>query len=141
MKSFKLVNNLVGWGVFLVALVVYYSTLEPSVSFWDCGEFIAASYKLQIGHPPGAPFFQIVQRVVSLFAPGKDKVALFMNAFSGTASAFTILFLYWTIVRLAERLYSEINKNKQILIIDCLTIIFCINHYICYWFDFRCNIS
>lgn len=117
MKSFKLVNNLVGWGVFLVALVVYFSTLEPSVSFWDCGEFIAASYKLQIGHPPGAPFFQIVQRVVSLFAPGNDKVALFMNAFSGTASAFTILFLYWTIVRLAERLYSEINKNKQILII------------------------
>lgn len=117
MKSFKLVNNLVGWGVFLVSLVVYFSTLEPSVSFWDCGEFIAASFKLQVGHPPGAPFFQLIQRVISLFAPGTGKVALFMNAFSGAVSAFTILFLYWTIVRLAERLYTETTKNKQILII------------------------
>lgn len=117
MKSFKLVNNIVGWGVFLVSLVVYYLTIEPSVSFWDCGEFIAASFKLQVGHPPGAPFFQLVQRVVSLFAPGTDKVALFMNAFSGTVSALTILFLYWTIVRLAQRMYSEVDKNKELLII------------------------
>ncbi|MFA9391181.1 MAG: DUF2723 domain-containing protein [Prolixibacteraceae bacterium] len=115
MKSFKLVNNLVGWGVFLLSLVVYYLTLEPSVSFWDCGEFIAASYKLQIGHPPGAPFFQLIQRVVSLFAPNTNKVALFMNAFSGTVSAATILFLYWTIVRLAERMLSESTKNNQLL--------------------------
>jgi len=116
-KSFKLINNLVGWGVFLISLVVYFLTLEPTVSFWDCGEFIAASYKLQIGHPPGAPFFQLIQRVVSLFAPGTDKVALYMNGFSGLVSAATIMFLYWTIVRLAERMFSATTKNLQILTI------------------------
>ncbi len=92
-----------GLGVFVLSLVVYLITLEPSVSFWDCGEFIAASYKLQVGHPPGAPFFMILTRVLSLLAPSPDKVAFSMNAFSALTSAATILFLFWTLVRLALR--------------------------------------
>jgi hypothetical protein len=118
-KNYKLVNNIIGWGVFLISLVVYLLTIEPTVSFWDCGEFIASSYKLQVGHPPGAPFFQLVQKVFSLLAPATDKVALLMNAFSALVSALTILFLYWTIVRLAERFKSNANtKQNQILIIS-----------------------
>jgi hypothetical protein len=100
----RTINLLAGWSVFLLSFVVYLLTLEPSVSFWDCGEFIASSYKLQVGHPPGAPFFQLVQRVFSLLAPSPDKVAYMMNAFSALASAATIMFLYWTIVHLARRI-------------------------------------
>jgi len=107
-----------GWGVFVFSFIVYLLTLEPTVSFWDCGEFIASSYKLQIGHPPGAPFFQLVQRVISLFAPGVTKVAFLMNAFSALTSAATIMFLYWTIVRLAEKFQNNNeSKNQQMLII------------------------
>ncbi|MCF8359495.1 MAG: DUF2723 domain-containing protein [Prolixibacteraceae bacterium] len=103
MKKFKLINTLLGWAMFLISLIVYLFTVEPSVSFWDCGEFIASAYKLQVGHPPGAPFFMIIARVVSLFAPSPDEVAHFINAFSALVSAATILFLHWTIVRLAVR--------------------------------------
>jgi hypothetical protein len=117
-KSFKSINTLIGWGVLGISFIVYLLTLEPTVSFWDCGEFIASSYKLQVGHPPGAPFFQIIQRVFSLFAPSHDKVAFMMNAFSAFVSAATIMFLYWTIVRLAERFQSEAQtKNSKILVI------------------------
>jgi hypothetical protein len=117
-KSFQLINNLAGWAVFFFSLIIYFLTLEPSVSFWDCGEFIAASYKLQIGHPPGAPFFQLLQRVVALIAPGTDKVALFMNAFSALASAATVLFLYWTIVRLAQRMFpAETTKTQGLSLV------------------------
>lgn len=116
MKSYKLINLIVGWCVFAFSLVIYLLTIEPSVSFWDCGEFIASSYKLQIGHPPGAPFFQLIEKVFSLLAFSPDKVAMMMNAFSAFASAFTILFLYWTIVRLAERLAgAETTSNGQII--------------------------
>jgi hypothetical protein len=82
-------------------------TLEPSVSFWDCGEFIAASYKLQVGHPPGAPLFMIIARVFSIFAGSPSNVAFMVNMLSALASAATVMFLYWTIVRLAEKIQSE----------------------------------
>jgi hypothetical protein len=107
MYKFKLANTLLGWTVFIISATVYLLTLEPTVSLWDCGEFIASSYKLQVGHPPGAPLFMIIARFFSLFAGGNvEKVALMVNAFSGIASAFTIMFLFWTITHLAFRLLS-----------------------------------
>ncbi len=107
MITFKRTNNILGWMVFLVSAVVYLLTIEPSVSLWDCGEFIATSYKLQIGHPPGAPLFMIIARFFSLFAgEHTERVAMMVNAFSALSSAFTILFLYWIITHLAFRLIS-----------------------------------
>ncbi|MGD2035401.1 MAG: DUF2723 domain-containing protein, partial [Bacteroidales bacterium] len=102
MKTLRLYNRIFGWLVFLISATVYLLTLEPTTSLWDCGEFIASAYKLQVGHPPGAPLFMIVARFFSLFAGGNvTKVALMINALSGLASAFTILFLFWTITHLA----------------------------------------
>jgi hypothetical protein len=107
MVKFKLANNILGWLVFLISATVYLLTIEPTVSLWDCGEFIASAYKLQVGHPPGAPLFMIIARFFSLFA-GDDveKVAMMVNSFSALASAFTIMFLFWTITHLALRLIS-----------------------------------
>ncbi len=105
--KFRLANNLLGWIMFVISAVVYLLTLEPTVSLWDCGEFISSAFKLQVGHPPGAPLFMIVARFFSLFAGDQlDKVAMMVNAFSALASAFTIMFLYWTITHLAIRLMS-----------------------------------
>ncbi|MBN2812758.1 MAG: DUF2723 domain-containing protein, partial [Bacteroidales bacterium] len=107
MFRFKLANNLLGWVVFLISAAVYLLTLEPTVSLWDCGEFIASAFKLQVGHPPGAPLFMLLARFFSLFAAGDtEKVALMINAFSGISSALTIMFLFWTITHLALRLIS-----------------------------------
>ena len=116
MKLNKHLNTIIGWCVFSFSFIIYILTAEPTVSFWDCGEFIASSYKLQIGHPPGAPFFQLIARVVSLLAPSPNKVAYAINIFSGFASAATVMFLYWTIVRLVDRFQNKNNsKIKQIL--------------------------
>jgi len=104
MKRFKLLNNAFGWVVFLISAIVYLVTMEPTASFWDCGEFIAAGYKLQVGHPPGAPLFLLLGRFFSLFAPSEATVALMFNALSALASAFTIMFLFWSITHLARRL-------------------------------------
>lgn len=109
---FRKANTLLGWLVFVISGVVYLLTLEPSVSFWDCGEFIAASYKLQIGHPPGAPFFLITQRIMSLLAPSADLAARFMNAFSALASGATIMFLFWTITILAQKIVPDNQSNR-----------------------------
>lgn len=98
--EFKKINLLLGWISFAIALIVYLLTLEPTVSLWDCGEFIASSYKLQVGHPPGAPLFMILGRVFSIFTSNTEKVAMMINAVSAFASAFTILFLFWTISHL-----------------------------------------
>ncbi|MBU1370990.1 MAG: DUF2723 domain-containing protein, partial [Bacteroidetes bacterium] len=90
--NFNKLNNLVGWLVFLIATVVYFLTLEPTASWWDCGEYIATAYKLQVGHPPGAPLFQMIGRFFTLFAFGDEtRVALMMNAMSALSSSFTIL--------------------------------------------------
>lgn len=113
MKSFKLINTISGWVAFLVAFIVYLLTLEPSVSFWDCGEFIASSYKLQVGHPPGAPLFMLIARVVSIFAANPSKVAIMINAYSAFASAATVMFLYWTIVRLVKKFTTESSSPVQ----------------------------
>ncbi len=102
--SFKKINLLLGWLSFLIALIVYFLTLEPTVSQWDCGEFIASAFKLQVGHPPGAPLFMIIGRVFSLLTSDIEKVALMINSVSAFASAFTILFLFWTISHLLKKM-------------------------------------
>lgn len=107
MKNFKQLNIIVGWLTFLVAAVTYLLTIEPTASFWDCGEFITTSYKLEVGHPPGAPFFMIMGRFFNLFASNPSHVAIMVNAMSALASAFTILFLFWTITHLAKKLIKK----------------------------------
>lgn len=120
MKNFNKVNTLVGWGVWLIATMVYLFTVEPTASWWDCGEYIATAYKLQVGHPPGAPFFQIVGRIFTLFAFGDvSKVALMINVMSALSSSFTILFLFWTITILARKaalLGGAMTQSKMIAI-------------------------
>ncbi|MBA7673620.1 hypothetical protein ES703_81823 [subsurface metagenome] len=113
MKTLRLYNRILGWSVFLISATVYLLTLEPTTSLWDCGEFIASAYKLQVGHPPGAPLFMILARFFSLFAGGDvTKVALMVNALSGLASAFTILFLFWTITHLAIKVIKPEDTVK-----------------------------
>ncbi len=110
--DFKKINISVGWFAFLVAAVTYLLTIEPTASFWDCGEFITTSYKLEVGHPPGAPLFMIIGRFFSLFAGGDvTKVALMINVASALASAFTILFLFWSITHIAKKII--IKKDEQ----------------------------
>ncbi|MGE0088978.1 MAG: DUF2723 domain-containing protein [Bacteroidales bacterium] len=103
MNRYKIVNLVTGWIIFLVASIVYLLTIEPTTSFWDCGEFIATAFKLEVGHPPGAPVFMILARFFSLFASDVTHVAQMVNAMSALASSFTILFLFWTITHLAKR--------------------------------------
>ncbi len=110
MKQYKRYNIIIGWAIFLIASFVYLSTIEPTSSLWDCGEFIACGYKLEIPHPPGATFFMLLARFFSLFAPGTEYVALMVNAMSGLASAFTILFLFWTITHLAKKTVAPDNN-------------------------------
>lgn len=107
MEKFKIVNRITGWIVFLIAATVYLLTIEPTTSFWDCGEFIATAFKLEVGHPPGAPLFMIIARIFSLFAGDVSNVAMMVNAMSGLASAFTILFLFWSITHLAKKMFPE----------------------------------
>src|SRR6056297_2850027 len=108
MRSYKFYNQVIGWISFVIAAVVYLSTIEPTASFWDCGEFIATAYKLEVGHPPGAPFFMILGRFFTLFAGGNEMIVAYtMNVLSGLASAFTILFLFWTITHLVRKFYGH----------------------------------
>jgi len=111
--QYKKINLLLGWVSFAIALFVYLLTLEPTVSLWDCGEFIASSYKLQVGHPPGAPLFMILGRVFSLFTSNTEKVAMMINAVSAFASAFTILFLFWTISHLLKKIVLDASKSAS----------------------------
>ena len=112
MKKYKLINDISGWAVFLAAAVTYLSTMESSASLWDCGEFIASGFKLEVGHPPGNPVFMVMARFFTLFAGGNvTKVAIMVNAMSALASAFTILFLFWTITHLARKIILQ-NENQ-----------------------------
>ena len=113
-KDLKFWNNIFGWFAFLVASIVYLSTIEPTASLWDCGEYIATAFKLEVGHPPGAPLFLIIARIFSLFA-GNDvtQAAKMINALSGLSSAFTIMFLFWTITHLAKKMVSNVKEITQ----------------------------
>jgi len=107
-----LINNITGWVIFLVAAVTYLLTIEPTTSLWDCGEFIASAYKLEIGHPPGNPVFMVLGKFFSLFAGGNEsKVAAMINSMSALASAFTILFLFWTITHLARKILIKSEQD------------------------------
>ncbi|MBX2981335.1 MAG: DUF2723 domain-containing protein [Flavobacteriales bacterium] len=119
--SFKKLNIFTGWAVFLVASFTYLSTIEPTASFWDCGEFIATAYKLEVGHPPGAPLFMLLARVASAFV-ATETVPVAVNILSALASAFTILFLFWSITHMALRLATrpgdeELTSGKIIAVL------------------------
>ncbi|NMD01641.1 MAG: DUF2723 domain-containing protein, partial [Bacteroidales bacterium] len=112
MKQYRFINNITGWLVFAIAAFTYLMTIEPTASLWDCGEFIASSYKLEIGHPPGSQVFMILARFFTLFAGGNEtRVAAMVNAMSALASAFTILFLFWTITHLARKILIK-DENQ-----------------------------
>jgi len=110
MKNFKLWNVICGWVVFAIAAATYLLTIEPTASFWDCGEFIASAHKLDVGHPPGAPFFMLMGHFFSLFASDTSHVAMCVNALSALASAFCILFLFWTITALGKKLVQNVSE-------------------------------
>jgi hypothetical protein len=107
-KSFKKYNNIIGWVIWAVATVTYCCTIEPTASFWDCGEYIACAYKLEVGHPPGAPFFLLIGRFFSLLGGGDPaKAGMMINIMSALSSSFTILFLFWTITRIGIRTLAQ----------------------------------
>ena len=113
MNQFKNLNNIIGWSVFLIASFVYLSTIEQTVSFWDCGEYIATAYKLQVGHPPGAPLFQLFGRIFTLFAAqGTSEVAVAINILSALCSSFSILFLFWTITAFGRKMFFKDNNYE-----------------------------
>ncbi len=118
MQKTTLINNILGWVVFLVALLTYTVTIEPTASWWDCSEFITGAYKLEVGHPPGAPLQMILGRVFTLFAPDSSKAALMINMMSAIASAATVMLLYWSIVHLARKLFKteELTMGEQIAV-------------------------
>jgi len=118
--NYKKWNTILGWTVFAIALLVYSLTVEPTLSFWDCGEYIATAAKLEVGHPPGAPLFQMMGAFFAMFAPSADKVALMVNMLSVFSSAFTILFLFWSSTIILKNLvskFSELNTNNAVVIL------------------------
>ena len=120
MKQFRLVDNIMGWLAFAIAAFVYCSTIEPTASFWDCPEFITTGYKMEIGHPPGAPFFMLTASLFSQLASDPSQVAYWVNTMSALFSATCILFLFWTITHLVRRLFidrwDELTLSKLIAI-------------------------
>src|ERR1700744_1741492 len=119
--QYKKINNLLGWLCFTIAAITYISTLEPSVSFWDCGEFISCAYRMQVAHQPGYPLFAMLGKAFSLLSFGNAaKVPFFTNVGSALASGGTIMLLFWTITAIAKKLVvnkgEEIDQNKQLLI-------------------------
>ena len=111
--NFKKWNTITGWFSFLIALITYGLTVEPTVSFWDAGEYILTSSKLQVGHPPGAPFFQMMGAFFSVFATDPTQIGLMINMMSATASAFTILFMFWSIVLLIKQVVNNNESSKE----------------------------
>ncbi|MDH3796886.1 MAG: DUF2723 domain-containing protein, partial [Flavobacteriaceae bacterium] len=110
-KNFSKWDTLLGWVVFFIALIVYGITVEPTGSFWDAGEYITTSAKLQVAHPPGAPLLQMIGAFFSMFAADADKVAKMVNYVSGVSSAFTILFMFWTITNLLRKLVQSAKEK------------------------------
>ena len=111
--NFKKWNLILGWLAFLIAFITYSLTVEPTVSFWDAGEYILTSSKLQVGHPPGAPFFQMMGAFFSIFASEPSQIGLMINMMSATASAFTILFMFWSIVLLIKQVAKSDTESSK----------------------------
>ena len=120
MKQYKLVNNLMGWFIFAIAAAVYCMTIEPTASFWDCGEFITSSYKLEVGHPPGAPFFMLVANFFTHFVSDPAMVARMVNTMSALMSGACIMFLFWTITHLTRKIV--IKEGQEITLGKLVTI-------------------
>ena len=120
MKQFRLVDNVLGWLAFMIAAFVYCSTIEPTASFWDCPEFITTGYRLEVGHPPGAPFFMLTANLFSQFTSDPTQVAKMVNIMSALLSATCILFLFWSITHLVRRLlvdrFEDITLAKLVAI-------------------------
>ncbi|NAS32131.1 DUF2723 domain-containing protein [Flavobacteriaceae bacterium R38] len=119
-QQFKKWDTILGWVVFFIALITYSLTVEPTASFWDAGEYISTSAKLQVGHPPGAPFFQMLGAFFAMFAPEPELVARMVNHLSVFSSAFTVLFVFWTITNLVKKLIhkdGEFDNNKAIAVL------------------------
>ena len=117
--NYKKLNNITGWIVFAIATFVYLSTMEQTTSLWDCGEYITTANKLEVGHPPGAPFFMMLGRLFSAFA-SPENAAMMINSMSALSSSFSILFLFWTITMLGRKMAKingELDKNSTIAII------------------------
>lgn len=118
--NFKKWNTILGWTAFAIALATYTLTVEPTLSFWDCGEYIATSAKLEVGHPPGAPLYQMIGAFFAMFALETSQVALMVNMMSVFSSAFTILFMFWSLTILLRKLisqFSELDKSNSIAIL------------------------
>ena len=113
MGYFKKWNRITGWVAFAISAVVYLMTIEPTASLWDCAEFIATSYKLEVGHPPGAPLFMMIARFFTIFAPSTAEVGAMVNAMSALCGAFTVLFLCWSITHLARRIYERDGQQMS----------------------------
>jgi hypothetical protein len=115
-------NNIIGWAVFAVATFTYISTVEPTASLWDCSEFILSAYRLEVGHPPGAPLFMMIGHLFTMFSPAEN-AAFMINIFSALCSAFTILFLFWSITHLVRRFVSknvcELSISETIMVMSC----------------------
>ena len=114
MKQYKLVNNLTGWLAFLVAAITYCCTVEPTASFWDCPEFITTGYKLEVGHPPGAPFFMLTANLFSQFASDPSQVAYWVNIMNALMSAACIMFLFWSITHLVKKLVCPDDEQMTL---------------------------
>ena len=121
MKQYKTINNVMGWVTFAIAAVVYCMTIEPTASFWDCPEFITTGYKLEVGHPPGAPFFMLTANIFSQFVSDPSQVAYMVNIMSALLSAGCILFLFWSITHLTKKLVcpegTDMTTGKMVTII------------------------
>lgn len=122
--NYRKINNITGWFTGIIATIVYLLTMERTVSFWDCGEFLSCAYRLEVGHAPGAPFFMMLQRVFSLFSGGNRALAAaWINSESAVASGLTILFLFWTITHLAKKLIAkdakQLTMQQVVLIMGC----------------------
>ena len=111
--KFRKINNIVGWLLFSVAMITYGLTVEPTASYWDAGEYISTSAKLQVGHPPGAPFYQMMGAIFSLFAANNESIALAVNFLSVISSAFVILFLYWSTTLVLAKIFRKNNFNNS----------------------------
>ena len=114
MKKYNIVNNVVGWVVFAIAAFTYCSTIEPTASFWDCPEFITTAAKLEVGHPPGAPFFMLFGNLFSLFASDATQIAKMINTMNALLSAGCILFLFWSVTHLAKKLLVKDGAEPSV---------------------------
>ena len=138
-KKFEKWNNFIGLIAFLIALTTYSLTVEPTASYWDCAEYISTSAKLQVGHPPGAPFFQILGAFFSFFASDIDQIALMVNMMSVFASAFTVLFLFFTLTIIGKKIVLKSepisNSRASLILSSSLLGSLCFTFSDSFWFN------